>query len=298
MGASNFLNNLKFKADENKPEIMLVAGLVGVVAATVLACRATLKAKDIIDEHNAEMDLVNSDEVNKEDPDNKKQLAKLYLKTGFKVAKVYAPALAIEAAAFALLIKSNGIQRNRYAALTAAYISVDQAFKKYREAVIAELGPDKDLEFRGLKREQIEVKSVDADGNEIVEKKDSYTYCNEANAYISEYAKFFDEGCPDWTKNPENNLLFLRLQESAANDKLKIQGHLFLNEVYDMLGIPRTTAGQVVGWRYIPDNPHGDNYVKFDIYNINREANRNFVNGYERSVLLDFNVDGPIYEAI
>ena len=112
----------------------------------------------------------------------------------------------------------------------------------------------------------------------------------------SDYARFFDVGNPNWEKDSEYNLMFLKRQQAYANDKLKANGYLFLNEVYDMLGIPKSKAGQVVGWIYDPENGSGDNYVDFGIYNVNREAARDFVNGYERTILLDFNVDGNIWE--
>lgn len=308
MGFTEFKNDLMLKADQNKPEIMLVAGLVGVIGATVLACRATIKAKDIIEEKNERLeeiaevcdDAENSDIVELPAED-KKEIRKVYLKTGLKLAKVYAPAVAIETAAFALLIKSNSVQRDRLAGLTAAYITVDQAFKKYREAVIAELGEDKDLEFKtGLKKQKIEAIVEDENGNEKLKKEEGLVLPN--GQYISEYAKFFDESCPDWTKSPENNIHFLRLQQAAANEKLKIQGHLFLNEVYDMLGIPRTKAGAVVGWLYPAERFNSldlNGFVDFGIYDMWANAKRaDFVNGYERSILLDFNVDGCIYNYI
>ena len=108
---------------------------------------------------------------------------------------------------------------------------------------------------------------------------------------VSQYARFFDETCPSWSKNSEANLMFLKLQQQFANDMLKARGVLYLNEVYAMLGIPRTKAGQVVGWKYDLENPSGDNYVDFGIFD---EKNKSFVNGFERSILLDFNVDGII----
>ena len=92
--------------------------------------------------------------------------------------------------------------------------------------------------------------------------------------------------------------MFLRAQQQYANDKLIAQGHLFLNEVYDMLGLPRTKAGAIVGWVYDDNNAVGDNFVDFGIYDVHRETARDFVNGYERSILLDFNVDGVIYDLI
>ena len=306
----SFKNDTLMFMDKNKPEIMLGLGLLGVIGATVLACRATLKAKDIIEEHNERLEeiqeksvgVVEGEEVIETLPaETKKEIRKIYLKTSLKLAKVYAPTVAVETAAFALLIKSNSVQRDRLAGLTAAYITVDQAFKKYRQAVIDELGEEKDREFKtGLKKQKIEAIVEDEEGNENLKKEEGLVLPN--GAYISEYAKFFDESCPDWTKSPENNKHFLMLQQAAANEKLKIQGHLFLNEVYDMLGIPRTKAGAVVGWLYPADRYESlqlNGFVDFGIYDMWANAKRaDFVNGYERSILLDFNVDGCIYNYI
>jgi hypothetical protein len=112
---------------------------------------------------------------------------------------------------------------------------------------------------------------------------------------VSDYARFFNSGCPAWTNNSEYNLMFLKIQERYANDILKSRGHIFLNEVYDMLGIARTKAGQVVGWIYADENPTGDNYVSFGLYDT---FNQNAVNGCENTFLLDFNVDGMIVDKV
>lgn len=111
----------------------------------------------------------------------------------------------------------------------------------------------------------------------------------------SPYAVFFDETSAAWTKNPEFNKLFLLRQQDFANEKLRHRGYLFLNEVYDMLGLPRTRAGQLVGWTHDEKNPCGDNYVDFGIFGV---RNSNFINGFEKSVLLDFNVDGNILDRL
>jgi len=305
MDFQSFKNDLSLKADQNKPEIMLAVGLVGVIGATILACRATLKAKDVVEEHNERLEEIqenlNAEEKKELPVEAKKDIRKVYLKTSLKLAKTYAPAIAVETAAFALLIKSNSVQRDRLAGLTAAYITVDQAFKKYRQAVIEELGEEKDLEFKtGLKKQKIDAIVEDEEGNEKLKKEEGLILPD--GRYISEYAKFFDESCPDWQKSPENNLHFLRLQQAAANEKLKIQGHLFLNEVYDMIGLPRTKAGAVVGWLYPADRYESlqlNGFVDFGIYDMWANAKRaDFVNGYERNILLDFNVDGCIYNYI
>lgn len=117
----------------------------------------------------------------------------------------------------------------------------------------------------------------------------------ETRPHVSCYAKFFDETCAAWCNDSEYNLMFLKMQQQYATEKLRARGYLFLNEVYEMLGMPRTKAGQVIGWIYDENNPTGDNYVDFDIY---ADHNANFVNGYERKVLLDFNVDGNILDRI
>ena len=111
---------------------------------------------------------------------------------------------------------------------------------------------------------------------------------------VSMYAKVFDSSSPMWTKDPEYNLMFLRQLQLHTTEKLMTNGYLFLNEVYDTLGLPRTKAGQVVGWIYDPKNPVGDNYVDCGIYDVAR--NSGFINGYENSILLDFNVDGLILD--
>ena len=114
----------------------------------------------------------------------------------------------------------------------------------------------------------------------------------------SPYAKIFDEYNPNWEKSPEHNLFFLKSVQNFMNDKLRANGHVFLNEVYKELGFEDTKAGQVVGWIYDPENPNGDNYIDFGIYDPKDEKARDFVNGYERVILLDFNVDGPILDLI
>lgn len=129
------------------------------------------------------------------------------------------------------------------------------------------------------------------DSNNEVEILKEETVKKEASPMFSSYARFFDESCPVWSNDSETNLTFLKTQEQYATEKLRAQGYLFLNDVYDMLGIARTKAGQVVGWVYDEKNPLGDNRVDFGIYD---EHNRDFVNGYKDTALLDFNVDGNI----
>ena len=111
---------------------------------------------------------------------------------------------------------------------------------------------------------------------------------------VSQYARIFDDSCVGWTRDPEYNMNFLKNQQKYCNDKLKAKGHLFLNDVYDLLGLPRTTAGTMVGWVYNEEKPIGDNFVDFGLFDSNDERNSDFINGYRNTAILDFNVDGNI----
>ena len=108
---------------------------------------------------------------------------------------------------------------------------------------------------------------------------------------VSQYARFFDESCPGWRRDAQWNLMYLREQQNYANRLLKKQRYLFLNDVYKLLGMPATKAGQIVGWIYEENDTLGDNHVDFGLMDENHKV---IVNGFEGSILLDFNVDGEI----
>ena len=171
---------------------------------------------------------------------------------------------------------------------------MERGFKEYRGRVVERFGKELDDELRfNVKAEEVEKTVVNEDGSEVTTKE--VINVADPNAY-SCYARFFDNGTPGWTKDPQSNLKYLLLQQNYANDRLKAKGHLFLNEVYDMLGFDRVPDGQIVGWIYDEKNPIGDNFVDFGVFDGNKERARAFVNGDERSILLDFNVDGNIWE--
>ncbi len=290
-----------FSAKKHSPEILIVAGIAGVVTSAVMACKATMKVNEVLAEtkeninkvHDVMADQgISEKEYSKED--SARDLAIIYGKAGVKLAKLYGPAIALGGLSLTAIVCSNNILRKRNVALAAAYTAIDTSYKQYRSRVIEKFGENVDREMKyGIKAVQIEEKTVDENGKKKTVKK-TVEVVNPHD--YSDYARFFDVGNPNWEKDSEYNLMFLKRQQAYANDKLKANGYLFLNEVYDMLGIPKSKAGQVVGWIYDPENGSGDNYVDFGIYNVNREAARDFVNGYERTILLDFNVDGNIWE--
>lgn len=296
---------LGFKAQKHSPEILMGAGIVGVVTSAVMACKATLKLDDVLAESKETVDKIHEVSENPDmiaegkeytEDDMKKDLTIVYTKAGLKVAKLYAPAIVVGGLSIAAIVSGHRILRKRNIALAAAYTAVDKGFKEYRGRVIEKFGEELDKELKyDIKAKEVEETVVDEKGKEKKVKKTVETV---GQSLGSPYAKFFDESCRGWTKDPEYNLMVVRDVQDYANRLLKIKGHLFLNEVYDLLGIQRTTAGQVVGWIYDEKNPIGDNYIDFGIYDVHDEAKRKFVNGYERTILLDFNVDGEILNMI
>ena len=302
-GVNRTLSKAGFQIKKHSPEILIVAGIAGVVTSAVMACKATTKINDILDQTKEELGKVNDalanekiseDVYSKEDA--KKDLAIIYIQTGVKLVKLYGPSLILGALSITSILASNNILRKRNVALAAAYATIDNSFKEYRSRVIERFGKDLDRELKyNIKAKEISETTVDENGKETTVTKTVPVVESEEP---SDYARFFCEGCAGWTKDPEMNLVFLRQQQNWANELLKTRGYLFLNEVYDMLGIERSKAGQVVGWVYDETNPDCDNYVDFGIYDIYNERKRAFVNGWERSILLDFNVDGDIYSLL
>ena len=291
------------KLKKHSPEILVVTGIIGGVTGAVMACKATTKVGDILDDAKETIGIIHDGMENGEirgkeytEEDGKKDLAITYVQTGFKVAKLYAPAVIVGGASIACIVGGHRILTKRNIALTAAFAGSEKAFKEYRERVVERFGKELDKELRyNIKAKEIEETITDENGEEKVVK--STVHEAEINE-ISDYARFFDESCSGWTKDPEFNLMFLRRQQDYANEKLRKRKYLFLNEVYAMIGLPATKAGQIVGWVYDEKNPVGDNYVDFNIYNGNSERARMFVNGQERSILLDFNVDGNILDLL
>lgn len=296
---SRKLNRVGFKLKKHSPEILVVSGVVGVVTSGIMACKATTKLSSILDETKETVEKIeevaaNPDMVSEEytQEDAKKDKVIVYTQTGLKIAKLYGPSIIIGTLSIGAILTGSNIFRKRNMALAAAYATIDKSFKEYRGRVIERFGEDMDRELKyNVKTKEIKEQIEDENGKKkTVKTKIDVVDPNE----ISEFSVMFDDGCNGWTKDPESNKVFLLHQQNYANERLQKKGHLFLNEVYDMLGVPRTRAGQMVGWIYDEKNPHGDNFVDFGIFNANIEANRNFVNGYERTILLDFNVDGNI----
>lgn len=303
---SRSLHKVGFKFKKHSPEILVVAGVVGIVASTIMACKATTKVSEIVDETKETIDTIHdcvgkglhtSDGEEYTQEIANKDLAIVYVQTGWKLVKLYGPSVALGIASIGCMVGSNRILRKRNIALAAAFKAVDTSFKEYRGRVIDRFGKEMDRELRfGIKAKEIEETVVDENGNETTVTKT--VEVADPNVAHSIYSVVWCEGNAGWTRNAELNKVFLIQTQNAANDKLRLNGILTLNEVYDMLGVPRTAYGQIAGWVYTEDDSVGDGYVDFGIFNANNPKACDFVNGYEKSIILDFNCIGNILEYI
>lgn len=297
------VNRAILKVKKYSPEILLVSGCAGVVVSGVMACKASTKASAIMEETKKQMEEIKtvSETTDKElysEEDLRKDTAIVYTKMVMNYIKLYGPAVAVGVLSLASIITAHGIIKKRNVALAAAYATVDGAFKDYRNRVIDRFGDEVDKQLKyNIKTTEVEEKTTNSKGKEKVTKK-KIEVCDLDPSNYSEYARIFDNTCVAYTGDPEHDMAFLRLQQNYANDKLRIKGYLFLSDVYDMLGFPRTKASQCVGWVYDEKNPSGDNFVDFGLLDTSKVNARKFVNGYENCVIVDFNVDGNILDLI
>jgi hypothetical protein len=276
---------------KNAPHIMTAVGIAGIPIGTFMACKATLELDQLKqDQEKAFNELEDGKEVYVG-----KYTAEAYerdrmivgARGAVKLVKLYLPAGTVLAVSIGLITGGHYILNRRNVALSAAYKILDGAFKSYRERVREEFGQgiDTDLRLNATKRIVGTGDAPEANPTEI-------------NAMFhpeKEYARIFDDRSIYWRNDTELNELFLRKQEIYANDQLKARGHVFLNEVYDMLGLPRSKAGCVVGWH----TAMGDAAVSFGMHSPTNEIKNDHVDGWSNPPwLLDFNVCGNIYDAI
>ena len=287
------------KVKKHAPEICLVTGLVSGAVTTVLACKATLKLDEVLGETQATVDAIHetaADEAMAEKytpEDAKKDLTITYVQTGVKIAKLYAPAVAMGALSVTCILASHNMMKKRNVALAAAYATIDQTFKDYRGRVVERFGEKVDQELRyDIKAKKVEEKTVDP---ETGKEKKTKGIVEVAGLDPNGYSRFFDKSCYGWENNRDYNLMFLKAQQNHFNDLLTARGYVFLNDIYDALGIERTKDGQIVGW--VEENPNADisdGFVDFGIMETNIETD----DGYAPAILLDFNVDGNILDLI
>lgn len=281
---------------KHSPTILVGVGIVGVIGSTVMACKSTSRAQEVLEETAKDLDLIETateknnerDEEVYSKEDRTKDTVQAYTRTALGMAKVYGPSVLLGAASIACILTGHRILHKRYTGVIAAYTAVDAAYKRYRKEVVRQYGKDVDRKiFKGAMTDHKTESFVDENGDqhEIVVEEPSD--CG--------YGRLFDETNRNWDKGDLHNYSFLKVHQTVFNDKLQSRGYVFLNEVYEALGFQGTNYGQLVGWSLDSD---GDGYIDFGFDREENEQQSNFVEGKERSIWLDFNVDGPILQYV
>lgn len=292
--ATRSLGRAGLMLQKHSPEILTTVGIAGVISAGVLASRATLKLSPILENKRANIEVVRDLQENPGDEpyDTKianQDIAKIYIRTGLDLVKLYGPSVTLAIGGVACILGAHGIMRRRNVALVAAAKAIESAFNEYRERIAEEIGEEREaLIYNGQEVRTVKNEETGKEEEQVVQVDKGYSI----------YSRFFDQMSSQWENNAEYNRSFLAAQENEFTRILQSRGHVFLNDVYDALDIPRTQEGQLVGW--VRDGKDG--FVDFGIFRqVNGEVpeqKRMFINGLENAVRLDFNVDGFIYDKI
>ena len=310
--ATSMFYKASFALKKHSPTIMVVGGCIGTVGAAVMAVKATPKALDILEQHKKDVETITTlskdpafvEQHNYTEQAYKNELTGIYGKTAIELAKTYAPAVVIGGLSIAAILTSNNIMKKRNIALASAYATIDKGFKQYRGRVIERFGEVVDRELKhGVVRKEVEVEEVNENG-EVT--KTTKTFNIAPDEPVSPYGMYFEEYVINeqgekvknhkWSPNNMYNIKFLKDTESYLNKMLPIKKRIFLNEAYQLLGRPKTKAGQMVGWFYDEECPTGDNFISFGLPA--DEELDDYIYNDDFAILLDFNVDGNIWESM
>lgn len=296
---NKYIEKVGTKVKKHAPEIFISVGVTGVVTGTVMACKATTKINDILDNRNEELEKIeegletlDSEEYTEEDAKKDRQIVNA--KTGVALFKLYAPAVTVTSISLAMIIQAHRIMNRRNAALSAAYLTLNKTYKEYQDRVVEKIGEDANQELiYGYKTKKVKVKEKDPETGKEVKVEKDIKVKDKVSQGTFNYV--FDESNPLYKTDGTYNDIFLHSVETYANELLKSRHHLFLNEVFDELGIERTKEGQVLGWYYDETSDKFNNFVDFGI---NEVAYDDGEGGYYFRHELNFNPDGNILELI
>lgn len=269
------------KVAKKKPEIMLGVGIVCIAGGVYYTMSKCTKASEILAQKDKDLEAIakvremsdRSEDENENmsimysKEDERKDLGKVYVKTGVELLKVYLPGLGAISAGIALIVGSHCVMKGRYDALLAAYNAVSASYKQLKEQMVMD---PKDIE-EGSK-------------------------CDNPKPEEFAYSRVFDSTNEHWKSDSDYNYIFIENQERYFNDILKSRGHVFLNEVYEALGFPHTKEGSIVGWVFdTSEGTNAKNYIEFAIYDEQWFMEQDSVYS---SIVIDFNPDGVIYDLI
>lgn len=267
---------------KHAPAILVTLGVGSVVTAGVLAAKNTLKLEERVDEGQGRLEAVNN-LIEQGEVDEKARTA-IYVKNVIEVTKLYVLPTTLMIGGVVCILSAQNILNKRNAALAAAYNGLAASYKAYRDRVKEEYGEEKEREIFYGERKQI----VDGEDG----KKKTVVVPLAPGEHVGNPYRFvYDAHNANWTGYHDENLYRLQVAQNMYNDLLRQRGHIFLRDILLTLGIEDTPASAITGWIYDPNNSdhEGDNFIEFNVRDYQSEY------GY---ILLDFNVDGTIFDKI
>ena len=270
---------------KHAPLILTIVGLTSMTAGAVVAVKQTMKLEDLVEKAELRIDEVKTTKY-ETDKLEQRALYRAYLHNLLDYTKLYGPAVSMFASGIVSVAVGHGILQKRNVGLVAAVNALEKSFQAYRDRVIKDLGEEKDRDYM-LGIEETTTKGEDG-------KKSTLTEVDPSK--MNQFSRVFDNTNDYWqSEDPSFNQFFLTTEQRIINDILLHRGHVFLNEVYDRLGFKRVPEGNVLGWIVSKDGP---NFIDFGLYDASTEAKRNFINGYEKSIWLNFNIQGEVLSKI
>lgn len=287
------------RISKHAPTILSVTASAGVIATGYLAWQAGTRFEDVEgrDWERRKECQRNADNIPDEEvPKYERMLRiKFILDTAYTVA----PAAIVGAATITMIYFSNSISKKRLAAVGAAYTALQTAFDGYKKTMVDALGKETVEKIVAPK-----LPNVGKSAEEILSSDNKSDAANVVDAVLasvrdlSPYARIISEESSNcWDDNEDYTSENLKAVQVWANRRLERKGHLFLNEVFDQLGLSRTREGAVVGW--IKNSEVGDGYVSFGDFDasIYRVPSDDY-SRVDSNFIVDFNVDGMIWDKI
>lgn len=287
------LHKVAFGLRKVGPEIGTVAGMAGIAVSAIYLYKAVNESKDILAKVKEEVKKLEDEGADEKD------IKAVKIAGGVAVAKKVAIPAGLAVASSATVLGIHHEMRKENRRLSEVITQTSLAYNALKNELREQLGDEQadELIYGVRKPDKKEIKEIEENSprkDEITdEERKSYRISDGEEITPSPYAVFFDETCNNYSDDPEYNKNTLILLQAQLNERLKRVGYVYLNEVYEKLGVEKTEAGHVMGWRYAPHDPNheGDNQIDFNMWDIRSRANRRFINGYEPVVLLDFNID-------
>lgn len=306
--ARNLAGNGLLIARKHAPEIMIGGGLAGFGLTIYETIKATNKTNDILEEKHRKSSVYAEAldyPIGYGPGEYENDISDLNRRTKIAIIKAWLPVGTLAVASGASILGGYRIINGRYVATAAAYKGLENFIGRYRGNVVDRFGKDVDWELANdIKAETLEKAMAEREENRKIEEENKGKKIRKKapkTAYQDIYCGIFDNYSDRWQRywTAEQVLEYLKFKQNQLNDMLRIRKHVFVNEVYDMLGLERTSAGSVNGWILTRTNP--ESHISLGIDEMPADELRSILSTHRNEdirVKIRLNPDGLIYNLI